>query len=318
MDEKTGKSAVSTEEREPTPAELANSWLDYRNAEVRKELAQTNDSIKFTRTYQPEAPIRPSYVEPGSMDASDWNVAELEYAQWDDEREEELERLDDKVDGLHDQLSAISDHRQAVAEGTNKTLIATLAAKEIERREKIAEVERQAEERRRIEEELSKGREVEGAVELEKELVTVASVSRGGTVKQYQRGPAGWQVGWRAPKDNMNPRDLFDFDKDNHTVMVRVYSDEGNGMSVEIDDFTHPEPADTPRKYQVDYGNSYWLTVKDGKVYNWGRGRMERAYQYGYPDYHRSRSETEVFGQREFSEVKSIVDELATDLTALS
>src|SRR3989344_7081614 len=153
-------------EQQPAPLELANSWLDFRTSEVIRTIEKTQGSIEFNSTYEPKAPLRPSHIEPGGMDASDWNVAELEYDQWEYERDDELERLNDRMDSLCDELSTIGGHRQQVAEG-DAGLIQTFSQKEAVRRAEIAEEERKATEKKRLEEELASGKEMDGALEVE-------------------------------------------------------------------------------------------------------------------------------------------------------
>ena len=306
----------SSAEQQPTPLELANGWLDFRNLEVNRKIGQTQRSINFNTTYEPKAPIRPSYIERGSTDASDWNVAEHEYNQWEHDRDDELERLNDKVDSLYDELSTIDGYRQQVAEG-DASSIQTFSEKEATRRAKIAEEERKTTEKKRLQEERAAGKEMDGVTEVESQLRQVTNTVRDKRVETYQKGQNGWQVGWHNLKDKYNSRDLFDYDKDGHKVQVRVYSDEGDGFSVQIDDFRNPEQPEKPTKYPTDYGDSMWFTIKEDKVYHWGKGKMERSYQWGYPDYRRLHSD-QPFEQADFDRAHNLLNELTTDIASLS
>src|SRR5579859_5920102 len=92
-----------------TPADLARSWLGHRGAEVQRKIASTKSSLQFNRTYEPKTPgPTPSYVEPGSMDATDWQNTQLEYDQWPQERDESIELEEDRLEQLNNEMGTIS------------------------------------------------------------------------------------------------------------------------------------------------------------------------------------------------------------------
>lgn len=317
MSEPVNDVGISSVEQQPTSLDLANSWLDYRITEVHHKIDRTKSSIHFTSTYEPKISARPSYVEPGSMDASDWNVAEGEYNQWPQEQEEELEHLNSRMDDLEDELGTISGYREQVVQG-DTALVKIFSEKEAARRAEIAEKERVMAERKRLEEEKVQGKEMEGVVEVEAQLRQVIELAQAKQLPQYKKGEKEWQFGWHNLKDQWNSRDLFDFDRGDHEVMMRIRSDEGEGISVHIDDFRNPQPSPEGQKYKypADVGESMQFTVKEGKVYQWSKGQTERSWRWGYPEYQGKSSETS-FEQTDFNHTREFLGELASDMKAL-
>ena len=67
-------------EKEPTPQELAQSWLSSKQEQVEKSIQAAQQGLRFNEIYEPR--ILTERGEPGSMDASDYTVASLEVNEW--------------------------------------------------------------------------------------------------------------------------------------------------------------------------------------------------------------------------------------------
>ena len=128
---------VQPEIKEATPKELAESWLNFRKGQTWKDIAFTEQSIEFNRSYKPPLPSASS-EGPGSTDYSDYEVSALEAEQWEYEREEVIDDLEVRQDRLHDELDGIYAQAKKVAEGDTE-LIEEFAIKEKERRMEIEE-----------------------------------------------------------------------------------------------------------------------------------------------------------------------------------
>lgn len=163
--------------------ELANSWLKRETEETSKRLRGAESSERFYTTYKPKPPgPRPSWVESGSMDASDWDMEEAEYHQWPEEQEEMLGHLRDEVEVLMDTSSYLLEYRSRVEAGDPHT-IAELAARE---RARLATLEK--EKKRRIE--WQQGVKLEGVEEVSVQLQKL---------EQMKPDPKGTNLpeGWR-------------------------------------------------------------------------------------------------------------------------
>lgn len=127
---------------EPTPRELASSWLDYRGGKLRTEYDHATSSLSFHRGYKP-TPIgsKPSWIEPGGMDEADWETERLSSAQYKDEQEEIIDELELRIDDLGHDLDELEDNKKLV-EGGDEQVIKELAGLEKERRAKIEEAAR--------------------------------------------------------------------------------------------------------------------------------------------------------------------------------
>jgi len=132
-----GELKTQPETKEATPKELAESWLNFRKGQVWRDVASTEQSITFNRTYEPSLPSAPR-EGPGSMDYSDYEVSALEAEQWEYERGEVIDDLEGNRDRLLDELEGIYTQAKKVAEG-NARLIEEFAIKEKERRAEMEE-----------------------------------------------------------------------------------------------------------------------------------------------------------------------------------
>lgn len=142
----TSKEELKTqpERKEATPKELASSWLLLRRDQVRREVAQVDNSIEFNRTYNKPAPQSTPRGEPGGMDYYDWEVETLAGEQEEYGREEAIDSLECERYKLLDELEGIYALKKKVEEG-DPDWTEELANREKERRAAIEE-KRQREE----------------------------------------------------------------------------------------------------------------------------------------------------------------------------
>lgn len=88
-----------------TSADLARSYVAFQGVDTLRQIKAREASLRFNQTYEPRRASRPSYIEPGSMDANDWDVAELDDEQWEDEKEVSIARDEDAIEDLKDKLA---------------------------------------------------------------------------------------------------------------------------------------------------------------------------------------------------------------------
>jgi len=127
--------------REWSPKELASSWLDVQTKLLDGKVKSAETSLRFYETYQPKPASRPSNVEPGSMDASDWDIAEAEFDNWPEEQNEMIELYEGERDDLNRQLEDLGDEKGGVKDG-NQELIEKYSQLEKARREKEEELQK--------------------------------------------------------------------------------------------------------------------------------------------------------------------------------
>lgn len=299
-------------EKQSTPFELADSWLSYRATVVQKEIDETQASRSFTENYEmkPLGP-RPSWVEPGGLDASDWDIAEGEYNQWPEEKEEELDYLDGELRRLEGEYATIRNYRGRIGEG-DTILIEELAGYEKERREKLEKRKQEIEEMERIYAEKKAGKEMDGVLETESVLRKLIDLVQSGSVPEDKPGNNGWEL---ARKWNNN---MHDYIKNHFQIEFRLKFAEATGVHVEIKTYPGPIlPYEKREKGRVDIGESIDFTLKEGKIYDWNKTKAERSYQWGYPDRRRGPSD-ELFDQSDFDSARNVISELYSDLESLS
>lgn len=129
------------EGREMSDAELAQAYLTREIEEANKRLADIEHQSKFYRTYKPTPPGPRPHPDDGGMDHSDWEVAQGEYEQWPEEREETLEHLATEQETLYGKSADLQDLGVKAERGDANT-IALLAGRERARKEAVAEQER--------------------------------------------------------------------------------------------------------------------------------------------------------------------------------
>jgi len=173
-----------------SPRELAESYLNFTQARVAKELTDAGASLKFNRNYERiPIPPKPSWIETGGLDESDWENERLADEQDEDGREEVIEGLSFKVNQLRDELGDLTYSRVRVGEG-DQDLINQLASLEKQRLAKI-------EEKARIMRERSEGIEAEGGGAVVATIEELLELSDQGKIPYGRNGSGGWQLGSR-------------------------------------------------------------------------------------------------------------------------
>lgn len=295
-------------EPEPTPLELANSWLDHRDLVVTKELESAETSLRFNENYKPKPPHRPGNIEYGSLDYSDWEAEDAEYNQWPEEQEQSISFWEGEMGKLEEELNTINESREEIND-ENVGLMNELAGKERERREKIEIKRKETGESERIAKEKSDGREMNGVSEAESVLKRIISI--GANVSEDEKGKNSWELG-RAWDDK------HIYNKNNHQVDVTLNFSPEKGVAVRIDTFLEPvTPYEKRAKGQVDVGVKVSFTLKDGKIYNWDKGRPQRSYQWGYPELWGG-TFGEDFEQSDLDNARKVLSELYSDLESLA
>lgn len=178
----------SPKEVKLTPADLARSWLGHRGAEVHRQIASTESSLKFNRTYEPTAPR----TGPGSdagMDISDWQNEVLEYQQWPEEREELIEHGETELERLQDEAAILGGQVGRVNRGDTQ-LIGRFAKLETERRARI-------EDQKRMKEEQREGVVFEGTEEAIRQVQELQEADRQGAWKKGAT-PNGWHKAYSS------------------------------------------------------------------------------------------------------------------------
>lgn len=300
---------AETKQAEPTPLELANSWLDFRESAVQKEIAANETSRHHTENYKMKHPgARPSWIESGGMDESDYEMELAEYNQWPDEQEDTLNYLDNKFRKLDSELITIDEYRDRL-EDNDLPLIEELAEKEKGRREKIEIKQKRAEEFERVRTLKREGTEMNGVSEAESVLQKI--IKLGSETAENEKGKSGWELR-RAWDDKQI------YDKNNCQVEVTLEFSDDIGVAVRINTFLEPITPFAKRiKNQVDNGIALDFTLKEGKIYNWDKGRVKRSYQYGYPEsQHFSAGES--FEQTDFDNARKVLSELYSGLESLT
>lgn len=172
-----------------------------------------------------------------------------------------------------------------------------------------------AEERRKeVQEEKAKGKEMEGATEVEAQLRQVTDLVRSNQVAKYKRGENGWQLKRYSLKHEFSSRDFFDFDANDGQLKVRVYSDEDEGFFFEVKDFRRSQLSIVKGVGIKNVGNSMSFAVKEGRVQHWHKGKIMQSY--GEEKSRRLPLE-ESFGQAEFDNARKLIADLTSDITAL-
>lgn len=126
-----------------TPVDLATSFLKHHDAGLRKEIDRLREDIQFEETYQPRIGGYSS-AEPGSMDASDQLLSQLEADQVEFERDDNIGDLEARIQEEEDKLEMNVLMREAIKNG-DTNIIDYYADKETERREKLEEQKRKRE-----------------------------------------------------------------------------------------------------------------------------------------------------------------------------
>jgi hypothetical protein len=297
-----------------SPEKLANDYLNLRESQVEVSLKEAVESEEWNRNYTPKAPgPRPSYIESGSLDASDWDIAQGEYDQWEEQQKSDLESLEDRKGELYSELSEIRILRDGVLEG-DKEIINKLATKEKERLAEIEEKRRKEDIAQAIFKEKEEGKVLEGVPYLLNRLHELDQKSRLGEIPENKTGPNGWK---QHRYYEINSKQLYS--KDKGLIDVEIILDPKGMIKVEIDTFPNPirENKDmglNPR----DTGSCVSFSLKDDRVHNWYKKVAVRTYTYGPETHYEQDPNKDSFGQSDLNLVGSVLEELVSDMNAVS
>lgn len=139
-------------------------------------------NLRFTGSYRPTPPGPRPHPEAGGMDHQDWQVASLEYAQYD--RETEMRGAEADLDEAEWKLSDLQDLRAGVEAG-DETVIAKVAGSERSRLLEVINRAARAQER--------KGKEFEGGKELFQAIAALQGDNDKLKAATEKTGPNGWQ-----------------------------------------------------------------------------------------------------------------------------
>lgn len=123
------------------PADLARSYLGHEGVQLLRSVKMAESNLRFDENYRPSERrevSRPSYIEPGSMDAYDWDVAELESQDWEENREQTIEDDERKLEELGEEKLRNGGEYMKVTRG-DQQLIDKYSKLEIARRAELEE-----------------------------------------------------------------------------------------------------------------------------------------------------------------------------------
>ena len=127
------------------PADLARSYLGHEGAQLLRYTRNSECISEFLKNYDPSknARLRPSYIEPGSMDANDWDIADLESQQWDENRDQIIEEDRQQLEELEEEKLRNGAEYMRVCRG-DQALINKYSKLEIARRAELEEQKKKA------------------------------------------------------------------------------------------------------------------------------------------------------------------------------
>lgn len=324
---------TSTNEAEVlSPEELANSWLNFREAEARQRIQGVQQRLDFVHGYNPQPPgLRPLYIEPGSTDASDWEVAELEHDQWPVEQEEAIERANIDLDSLYDDLARVQDFRSKIVEGDHE-LVVRFAAAEKKRRFDLAIQQKRAKDQKKAREE---GVEFEGAAEVISKLNELTGAINSGQIPEGAGDPQGWRFSRHFPEErrnlgglpSTNPEQfLFSFRdrqglKGTSQVFMRVVKPTEDSYELTIDDLQNPIEG---QKYEggpkVPTGVNYSLRLQSTRAFepHVGGATVNNTYGYAETEHGQGTPGNRFFEQEHFNRVKGLVKDLSSSMKSVT
>ncbi len=298
-------------ETEPTPQELATSFLRQRLLGIQRDIDSTRRSIKFDETYKPESPSAEMRGEPGSTEYTDYKVAALEAAQWPQEREAAIEDGSMRLRELERSMEEVRRLTEGV-KGGDDSLISQFSVQEKDRRSKISE-------RERIKKEQS-GMEFEGAKETFEQMNELLGLVKTGNITTKMEGPGEWKLA----------RDLGDQQQfylkdgngpmDGYATFISLREKEDGGFHIWFEDIegvkTDPEKKG---KFDeaVNKGVGLSFDLKDNIVSNQSVTETHPSRQWGYFEVQNDVS-GERFDQNHFDEFKKRFDALVADMKELS
>lgn len=171
-------------EKEPTPQELAQSWLSSKQEQVEKSIKGAQQGLRFNETYEPKIPTERG--EPGSMDASDYTVASLEVDEWmHGGREDAIAQDEIRLAELHREADELAEMKTKIEQGDTK-LIELFAAHERERRQQVIASEALKKER--------EGKEFEGAEKVSAQIKEVWDLVKSGKILAGKEMSGEWKL----------------------------------------------------------------------------------------------------------------------------
>lgn len=171
-------------EKEPTPQELAQSWLSSKQAEVEKSIQMAQQGLRFNETYQPKFPTERG--EPGSMDEADYNVASLEVDEWlHGGREDAIAQDEIRLVELQREAEELAEMKTRIEQG-DAGLIEVFAAHERERRQQVAAAEALTKER--------EGKEFEGVEKVSAQIKEVWDLVKSGKILAGKEMSGEWKL----------------------------------------------------------------------------------------------------------------------------
>jgi len=269
-------------------------------------------SRKFEENYEMKPRhFRPSFIEPGSIDASDWDIAGGEFNQQEEEKEEKLNYLDGEIERFNEELNTIHRYKYHIDNGDRK-LIKELAGYEQERREKIEKQRQEVEKMKKIFAEKKAGKEMDGVQETELVIQKLIDLVHSGGITENKPGENGWEL-----ERKWNKR--YDYNKNDSQIELKIIFPETLGVRVEIATYSGPIlPYEKREEGRIDIGELVGFTLKEGKIYDWNKSEVKRSFQWGYPDYSSSVEPFGQFEQSDFDNTRNVVSELYSDLNSLS
>lgn len=98
------------------PEKLATSYLDFNIGALTKLAQSAESSQSFHEKYQPSHAARPGNLEPGGMDAHDYDVAALADEQDEDSRDDDIERSAREAEDLWNQVGEYQYEKRVIVE----------------------------------------------------------------------------------------------------------------------------------------------------------------------------------------------------------
>lgn len=292
-------------EKEPTPQELAQSWLNSKQEQVEKSIQAAQQGLRFNETYEPKIPTERG--EPGSMDASDYTVASLEVDEWmHGGREDAMAQDEIRLAELHREAEELSEMKTGIEQGDTK-LIELFAAHERERRQKVAETEALKKER--------EGKEFEGAEKVSAQIKEVWDLVKSGKI------PAGKEMSgeWKLSHDFGDQVQFYYKDEKGpmggYAVFISL-SPKGDEFHVWYENVENVQ-TDPAKKRKWDEattsGTGLFFDIKDKVVSSQSVTRTHPQRMFGY--FEVSNNATGIrFEQSHLDEVRSKLDALVTDI----
>jgi hypothetical protein len=152
-------------------SQLAIIGIARSMTEAESRVDGAERSVTFTRNYSPTPPGPRPHPEDGGMDHQDWNVARLEYEQYDDEYENDS--AEDALREAEDKLYDLREDKE-LAESGDASVVSKYAQAERERIQAELEKQRRAKESAERHATYMEGVEIDGAPALRTAIENLA------------------------------------------------------------------------------------------------------------------------------------------------